>query len=145
MLLRDPGLCGLRQTQGKAGSAGCRNWCLSSHSSAVQLEGALVCVCLVHTSFTVTAEEIQVCSCGSPAELPMWDLDAKLLSAFKCSQSSVQISWASLEISAARFLRLSLSGFLGCGVSKGNESTQSHWCVSQGEGVSCLSCTIISL
>lgn len=32
----------------------------------------------------------------------MWDLDAKLLSAFKCSQSSVQISRASLEISACK-------------------------------------------
>lgn len=48
LLLRDPGLCGLRQTQGKAESAGCRNWCFSSHSFAVQLEGTLVCVPCAH-------------------------------------------------------------------------------------------------
>lgn len=50
LVLRDPGLHGLGQTQGKAESAGCRNWCFSSF--AAQLEGALVCVYLVHTSFS---------------------------------------------------------------------------------------------
>lgn len=116
LLLRDPGLCGLWQDQREAESTSCRNWCFSSYSFAVQLGRRFsVCTLCIQVSWTQLRRFKFVA-----VEVPVYFKAAH--EGFGCQiavsfqrESSVQISWALLEILACKYApeRLSVLGFLG--------------------------------